>query len=216
MDISQHIVFLIEIIGTIAFASSGTMVAIEKKLDLFGVIILGLSTAVGGGMIRDLILGIHPPMMFQNSIYVKISVIVSVIIFLIVYWNNQILNSKYMKRYTFVMNLFDAIGLGAFTVIGIHTAYDVGLYDRTLLLTTVGMMTGVGGGMVRDVLAGQTPTVLKKHIYASASFVGAIVCIIMIRSNIDYSISMIIGALLIIIIRFFATKYRWNLPKAVK
>ena len=130
MDISQHIVFLIEIIGTIAFASSGTMVAIEKKLDLFGVIILGLSTAVGGGMIRDLILGIHPPMMFQNSIYVKISVIVSVIIFLIVYWNNQILNSKYMKRYTFVMNLFDAIGLGAFTVIGIHTAYDVGYNSR--------------------------------------------------------------------------------------
>ncbi len=216
MDVSQHIVFIIEIIGTIAFAFSGTMVAIEKKLDLFGVIILGLATAVGGGMIRDVILGIHPPMMFRNSIYVKISVVVSVVIFLIVYWNNQFLTSKYMQVYTVIMNLFDAIGLGAFTVIGINTAYNAGFQDKTLLLIAVGMITGVGGGMIRDIFAGQTPAVLRKHIYASASFVGAITCVFIIRSSIGYSSAMVIGALLVIVIRFFASKYRWNLPKAVQ
>ncbi|MFQ9510606.1 MAG: trimeric intracellular cation channel family protein [Lachnospiraceae bacterium] len=213
--ISQIIGVSIEIIGTIAFAFSGAMAAIERKLDLFGVMVLGIITAVGGGMIRDLMLGIHPPMLFQNTVYVKVALTVSLLTFVMIYFNQELLTSRYMKAYTFVMNLFDAIGLGAFTVSGINTAILAGFEDQALLLITVGMITGAGGGMLRDVLSGETPFIFRKHIYASASFAGAVL-FVGLQGYIGKSIAMILGAAAVVLIRYCAARYHWNLPKAMK
>lgn len=211
MDLND-LIFAIEMIGTVAFAFSGTMVAIEQKLDLFGVIVLSIVTAVGGGLIRDLILGIHPPLMFQNSIYAKVSAIVAVVTFFIIYLNASFMESRCMAFYTFIMNLFDAIGLAAFTVIGINTACTAGFEKNTFLLIAVGMITGCGGGMARDIMAGITPAIFRKHIYASASFLGAIVCVYL--RQVSISMSVILGAVCVVLIRYFAAKYRWNLPRA--
>ncbi len=210
MELSD-LIFAIEIIGTVAFAFSGTMVAIEQKLDLFGVLVLSIVTAVGGGLIRDLILGIHPPLMFQNSIYAKVAAGVALVMFLVMYFNASFYESRYMALYTSIMNLFDAVGLAAFTVIGINTACNAGFGDRTFLLIAVGMITGCGGGMARDIMAGITPAIFRKHIYASASFAGALVCVYLRPYSV--SLSVLLGAIVIVLIRYLAAKYRWNLPK---
>ncbi len=117
MELHTNIFFLIEIIGTIAFASSGAMVAVRKKLDLFGIIVLGVITSVGGGMIRDLMIGSIPPNMFRNPIYVFAAFVTVLIMFLIFRCRPHLLGSHYMESYEKVMNILDAIGLGAFTVL---------------------------------------------------------------------------------------------------
>ena len=213
MDLND-LIFAIEMIGTVAFAFSGTMVAIEQKLDLFGVIVLSIVTAVGGGLIRDLILGIHPPFMFQNSVYAKVSAVVAIVTFFVIYRNTSFMKSRYMALYTSIMNLFDAIGLAAFTVIGINTACNAGFEANTFILIAVGMLTGCGGGMVRDMMAGITPAIFRKHIYACASFAGALICVYL--RPVSVSLSVILGAVCIVLIRYLAAKYRWNLPRVPK
>ena len=192
---TEMLVFIIEIIGTVAFASSGAMVGIRKKMDVLGVIVMAVMTAVGGGIIRDLVLGIHPPNTFKNPIYVEYSVLTAVILF----------------YYEKIMILLDAIGLGAFTVIGVETAYEIGFVHHRFLLLFVGVITGVGGGMIRDMMAQQIPFILVKQIYACASLIGAGVCIWLMPYH--KSASMILGAVVVVIIRILAATYRWDLPK---
>ena len=145
---TEMLVFIIEIIGTVAFASSGAMVGIRKKMDVLGVIVMAVMTAVGGGIIRDLVLGIHPPNTFKNPIYVEYSVLTAVILFIVFYIKKQMLDSKALFYYEKIMILLDAIGLGAFTVIGVETAYEIGFVHHRFLLLFVGVITGVGGGIV--------------------------------------------------------------------
>ncbi|MDO5100299.1 MAG: trimeric intracellular cation channel family protein [Eubacteriales bacterium] len=204
--------FWVEIVGTIAFASSGTMVGIEKEMDIFGIMVLAVTTALGGGLIRDLVLGNTPPNMFGNWIYALTAIITALILFLVVYLKKDALNSKWMLGYERVMVLLDAIGLGAFTVIGIETALRFGHRDDIFLLLFVAVMTGVGGGLLRDVMAGNMPYIFVKHIYAVASLAGAVVCIIIGRRW-GYSLGMVIGAVVVLILRMLAAKYRWNLPR---
>lgn len=215
MAYTQFMIFIMEVVGTIAFASSGAMVGIKKNMDVFGVNVLGITTAIGGGIIRDLILGITPPNVFRNSIYVTISIFTSCILFLIIYIKNEILSSRFLEQYEQVMILFDAIGLGIFTVVGINTAINIGIYN-IFLLTFVGVVTGIGGGMVRDIMAGVTPFVLVKHVYASASIIGAISYIAFIKLNLNNIFSMAFSSLIVIIIRIASAKYKWNLPKVKK
>lgn len=215
MNIDFSIFFLIEVIGTIAFASSGAMVAIKKQLDLLGVIVLGVTTAVGGGMLRDIIIGNVPPNLFKNPIYVLLAFITVMILFLIVRWNQQILSSRSIEMYEKVMNIFDAIGLGAFTVTGIDTAILAGYGNYQFLIVFLGVMTGVGGGILRDIMAGQTPYILRKHVYASASIAGALIYLLINRTY-HGDTSMIVSALFVVLIRMLATRYCWNLPTATK
>ena len=172
--------FLIEAIGTIAFASSGAMTAIRKRLDLLGVIILGETTAVGGGMLRDIL---------------------------------HILTGPYIVIYERIMNIFDAVGLAAFTVTGIDTAMMAGYGDYRFLSIFLGVLTGVGGGVLRDIMAGQTPYILKKHVYACASLAGALFYVYL-SDFLGESISMVAAAFLVVLIRLLATRYCWDLPKA--
>lgn len=212
MNYSDLIIYIFEMIGTVAFASSGALVGIRKNMDIFGVNVLGITTAVGGGCIRDIILGITPPKMFQNFSYVGASILISCILFTIFYLNQELLSSRFLETYESVMISLDAIGLGVFTVMGIRTAIEASFENNIFLLIFVGAVTGIGGGMLRDVMAGMTPFVFVKHVYAIASILGA-VCYIILRLYIRDTISLFLGAAVVIIIRLLAAHFRWNLPR---
>ena len=201
---------VLEIIGTVAFAVSGAMTGLAKKMDIFGVVILGLTTAVGGGAIRDIILGLTPPAMFTNPIYAAVAAVVSVIVFLptVRRWL-----TAYSRVSDLVMLVMDSLGLGVFTVVGIQRAYTATDHRGFFLLVFVGVVTGVGGGLMRDVMAGNTPYIFVKHVYASASMVGAILCAALWQP-LGATAAMIIGASVILTVRLLAAHYHWSLPKA--
>ena len=211
MNYLDMFIFGMEIIGTVAFASSGAMLAIQKEMDLFGVGVLWVTTSVGGGMIRDLILGIIPPLMFQKPVYTVTAIVTSMLLFVIISVKRNLKNDKITAAYNKIMLIFDTIGLGIFTVTGINTAKNAG-YDQTFLLVFVGVITGVGGGLLRDIMAQEKPYILTKHIYACASVLGAVVCVCL-NVILDDLASMAAGLFVVVLVRIFATHYRWNLPK---
>jgi uncharacterized membrane protein YeiH len=190
------------------------MVAIRKKLDLLGIVVLGVITAVGGGMIRDIMIGINPPTLFLKPIYVTTAFISVLLLFMIIKFGGIKISILESEIYESVMNLFDAIGLGAFTVVGIDTALAAGFRDYAFLSIFLGVITGVGGGLLRDIMADVTPAVLKKHIYACASIAGA-VCYMLLLDVVNDGVRVVISSSLVVIIRLLARKYKWNLPKAM-
>ena len=206
----NSIIFAIEIIGTIAFASSGAMLGIRKNLDIFGVVVLGLCVAVGGGIVRDIILGLTPPSAFRDPSYALTALVTAVLLFGIVYWKQEILTSRYMEIYETIMNYCDAAGLGIFTVLGVYTGYEQGYRGRFFLIF-LGMLTGIGGGVIRDVLADTMPFILRKHIYAVASLAGPFVCQRLIGQNLYLALAA--GTAVVLVIRILASHYRWNLPR---
>ena len=211
MDYQQLITFIMEMIGTIAFAASGAMVAVDCAMDIFGVIVLGVTTAVGGGAIRDMILGIVPPAMFQDPIYTIVAMVTAGIVFMILYLKKELLQGHNRETYDRIMLVMDSVGLGIFTVVGVNTGIAHGYTDYTFLLVFLGTITGVGGGLLRDVMAGVPPYILVKHIYACASIVGAIVCVILYR-HYGAVVSMVGASVVVVLIRYLAAHYRWNLP----
>ena len=211
MTYTDIAIFAMEIIGSIAFASSGAMLGIRKEMDLFGVCVLGVTTAVGGGLVRDIILGITPPNMFQKPVYTIVALAVCLLLFAILYAKQKLLENKIAIFYDRIMSLFDAIGLGIFTVVGINTAINAG-YDQKFLLVFVGVMTGVGGGLIRDMMARVQPYILTKHIYACASIAGAVLCVFCVNV-VGRLPAMLLGTCLVILIRILASHYRWSLPK---
>lgn len=209
------LVLAMELIGTVAFAVSGAMVGIRKNLDILGVLVLGAATACGGGVIRDLLIGVHPPVMFKQPIYVTVAAISVIILFLIVRFHSSTLELLESERYKDIMNFLDAIGLGIFTVVGVNSVID-GYHGRYyILMIFLGVITGVGGGIVRDVLIHETPAVLYKHTYACASIVGAL-CYVWLHSRIQEFPAMLISTIIVVVLRLLARKYKWNLPKAMK
>ena len=212
MDYQSIITFFMEMAGTVAFAASGAMVGGERKRDIFGVSVLGVVTAVGGGMIRDIVLGIIPPNVFTNPVYALVATITSCVVFLVFYWKRQLLEGHMRLTYDRVMLVMDSIGLGIFTVVGVNTGIRSGYMDNVFLLVFLGTITGVGGGLMRDMMAGVPPYIFVKHIYACASIVGAVVCVYMNRfvGNVE---AMMVACFVIILIRYLAAHYRWNLPR---
>lgn len=206
------VLFIMELLGTAAFSCSGAMVAIRRRLDLLGVIVLGVVTAVGGGMIRDILIGIHPPTLFIKPVYVTIAVAAAVVLFLIMC--SKRLSGFLLNReaYDWTMNLLDAIGLGAFTVVGMDTAISAGFGNFRFLTIFLGVITGVGGGLLRDMMACEVPSILRKHVYACASIAGA-VCYALIRSRVPNNLALIASAALVVVIRLLARRYEWNLPR---
>ena len=212
MDYQSIITFFMEMAGTVAFAASGAMVGVERNMDIFGVSVLGVVTAVGGGMIRDSVLGIIPPNVFTNPVYALVATITSCVVFLVFYWKRQLLEGHMRLTYDRVMLVMDSIGLGIFTVVGVNTGIRSGYMDNVFLLVFLGTITGVGGGLMRDMMAGVPPYIFVKHIYACASIVGAVVCVYMNRfvGNVE---AMMVACFVIILIRYLAAHYRWNLPR---
>lgn len=206
------VMFILEIIGTISFAVSGAVVAIKSRLDIFGVVFIGVITAIGGGIVRDLLIGKTPPMVFFNFYLFIIAVITSIIVFVITYINKHKFNIL-EGTIEYVNNFFDAIGLAAFSVMGTEVSFVEGFSDNLFFSVTLGMLTGIGGGIFRDILTDTTPFVLKKRIYASASILGSCTYYIL-RKNFDNLIMVsVISMLLVFGIRLLATKYCWSLPK---
>ncbi len=204
--------FIMELLGTIAFAISGALIAVKNSLDLFGVTFLGCVTAVGGGILRDIILDQCPPAIFSNPSILIIAALTSVIVFVIAYKNRQHFESI-REKIERINNIFDAIGLAAFSVTGTEIACVAGYSDNALLVIIMGMITGVGGGMFRDILVARAPYVLRKHIYALASLIGSLLYYIIGKCTHNILAGTVVAMLVIISIRMLATKYRWKLPR---
>ena len=208
----ETVLLVLEIVGTAAFAVSGAFVGVRRDMDVFGVIILGLTTAVGGGIIRDLILGLTPPRTFQHPIYAMLAIAASIIVFLIA---RRGWTEKTSGPYGTTMLVMDSLGLGAFTVSAIGTALEQNQDYGAFLLIFVGVVTGVGGGVLRDVLSGRTPMIFLKHVYASASIFGAILCVLLMPLTGD-TWAIALGMASVVVIRLLSAYFRWNLPHAGK
>ncbi|MBQ7289191.1 MAG: trimeric intracellular cation channel family protein [Clostridia bacterium] len=208
---SEAILSIMEIIGTVAFAISGALIAARRSLDLFGVILVGCVTSVGGGVLRDVFMGKIPPAIFSNTIILLIAAITSIVVFIILYIHAKQFD-VYEKRIETINNFFDAVGLAAFSVTGTEMACAAGFSDKFVFSISMGILTGIGGGIIRDILVDKTPYVLKKHIYALASILGS--CLYyFIKINSNKVVAALIAMPFIIIIRVLATKYHWKLPR---
>ncbi len=212
----ETIFLFAEIIGVASAAVSGVLSAARERLDLFGAMVLGCVTAVGGGIIRDLLLGVTPPAAFQSSLYISVAAGVSLACFFIEYFFGNDLSrrfSSYKQRYEQLLNVFDAIGLSVFVVVGVDAAYAAGYADNAFLTIFVGTITGVGGGILRDVMIGKTPVVLQKRIYCIAAIAGAWLDVLLRDFRCISTLASLLAVALILLIRFLATHYRWNLPR---
>lgn len=206
------LLFLLDLVGTIAFAISGALVAIRKGMDVFGVNVLAVTTACGGGLMRDLIIGSIPPQMFRNPFFVMIAFGVANVVFLLMALHRH-MPRKVAPIYDQLLFWFDSLGLAAFTVDGVMAGIAIGYGDNEFLICFLGLMTAVGGGALRDVLASQMPDIFRKHIYAVAAIAGAIVMVLLLRVGGSQKIAMIGGFLLVLVLRKLAAHFRWNLPK---
>ena len=208
----DSVLLAIELIGTVAFAITGVITAIEKKFDIFGAIVLGTVTAVGGGIVRDIILGYLPPMAFRKSVYAITAVITSLAVFWIAYFFGKRIQ-KHFDVYSQVINIFDSIGLSVFVIGGVNSAIACGFEENMFLTVFVATLTGVGGGVMRDIMAGRVPKILRKRVYALAAIIGSVLYYILIHHQLcSTTLAIIIGAGSVIIIRILATVFRWNLP----
>ena len=204
--------YMFDMIGTIAFAVSGALVGVARKMDIFGMAVLALATAIGGGIVRDVLLGYFPPNSLRNVVYVTVVLAVTVIVFLIY-------NSRYRKhamgpRSRASYLLADALGLASFTVTGASAGFK--LYpELPIFIVLLGTITAVGGGIIRDMLAQRIPSVLKEDVYALPSIIGGIIYYLMVTSSWD-SMAVYGAFTVVLVIRLLALKYNWSLPKVGK
>ena len=163
MSVEELVLFIFEMVGTVAFAISGAMIAIKKRVDIFGVIVLSSMTALGGGIVRDILIGHLPPTMFSDYRYVLAAVVTSVVVFVVAYIFRD-LYRRSESTVDAVNNIFDALGLGIFTVMGAKVAIESGFTVNGILVVCLAVITGVGGGIIRDIMLKEIPIVLKKRI----------------------------------------------------
>lgn len=205
----EPFVSILELIGTVAFAASGALIAMRKHMDVLGIIVLGVVTAIGGGVLRDLILGITPPLAFREPRSALVAISTSVLLFIPWIRHRLMHNQRFFDISLLVM---DSLGLGIFTVMGIWNALSFNPDRSRFLLVFVGVLTGVGGGVVRDLLAREMPYILVKHVYACASILGAICCVLLWNLLPTYLV-MLLSVGLTLIIRLLAAYFHWNLPR---
>lgn len=211
MNEIETVVFVLEMVGVAAFAVSGVMVAVARELDLLGALVLGAITSVGGGVIRDILLGVLPPAMFVDPRYVIAAVGVSLVTFVVA----LCLGDRFLQRIERLgplINAIDAVGLGIFVTVGVDAAVRAGYGDNAFLAVFVGTMTGVGGGILRDQLVGRVPMVLQKHVYVLAAIAGAIAYYVMLRLDLLRPVALCLSSAIVVVIRLLAAHYRWNLP----
>ncbi|MDO5027415.1 MAG: trimeric intracellular cation channel family protein [Tissierellia bacterium] len=208
------IISFLEILGVVVFAITGALEAIKSSLDLLGVLIIGVITAVGGGIIRDLVLGINPPASFNNPKYIYIATFTSFAVFSFAYFNKKIMGNASIKIFDKILTITDAIGLAVFTILGMKVAYSLSYEYRGVIYIFVGLITGVGGGIIRDILLQKVPYILDRNIYASASIVGALIFYLMTKHSMTNELlRMEIAIGIIFLIRIYAAKRDLNLPK---
>ena len=214
MNWTELVFNLFDILGTVSFALSGAMVAVKKRTDLFGVLFLGILTAVGGGVVRDVLLGQFPPRAFVNSLYVSIAALSALALFLLArLWRDWYLANE--GAVDAINNVFDALGLGMFTVTGVQTAAAAGQGGNLFFAVFLGAVTGIGGGLMRDITVGEIPFVLKKRIYAVASIAGGLCYCLLLGRGVSATWASVLSMALVFSVRILATVFKWNLPKAL-
>ncbi|MGH8283100.1 MAG: trimeric intracellular cation channel family protein [Gammaproteobacteria bacterium] len=200
----MHILLLIlDLGGTFVFAISGAVAAVRHRLDIFGIMVLAFAAGNAGGMTRDLLIGAVPPAAIANWNYLGVSVLAGFITF---FWYPIINRLKNPVLW------FDAVGLAFFAVAGAEKALVYGL--NPVMAALLGMLTGIGGGMLRDVLVNQIPTVLRADLYALAALAGAAVVVVGYMLHIQPVATTIAGGVLCFALRFMAIQYGWHLPTA--
>ncbi len=198
----MNVIYFLDILGTFAFAISGALVASKKEFDLFGVIIIAFATAVGGGMLRDVLINAHPINWIGDLNYVW--TIFAAVIFTFLFKSKIAPLSK-------TMFLFDTIGIGVFTLLGTQKSLLIGLHPFVALI--MGMISAVMGGVIRDILTNDVPLIFKKEIYASACLAGGSVYLGTYYLGLSENIQFITTILVVVIIRLIAVKYHLQLPK---
>lgn len=198
----MSLLYTLDLIGTAAFAASGAWAGIRRKMDLLGVIVLGLVTATGGGTLRDILLGDFPSFALKDETYLYISIIVSIAVFV---------GHCHFERFNLPLLYFDAIGLGTFVVIG--TGKALAMHAGPLTAILMGVATATAGGVARDVLSGEVPLILQREVYASACVVGAAVLVLLQGTAVPPTVAVIVAALVTIVIRLLAIWRNWELPR---
>lgn len=198
--------------GIIAFSISGAMIAVEEEVDLFGILLLGLITAMGGGVIRDVLLGLFPSANFYNYPGIIASLASSAAVFVIAYTNRDYY-FRHTGRIAAINNVVDSLGLGLFSVTGAYTAMQAAGGENIYLLVFMGMLTGIGGGLIRDTIVGRKPVILTRYIYAVASILGSLCYLLLLAHGQRSGEASFYSVVLVVLIRMIATKKHWNLPR---
>lgn len=197
----EHIYLAADVLGTVAFAISGVLVAMEKRLDLFGVGIIALVTAIGGGTLRDLLIGSTPVTWTTTPLYMY--VILGAVIFAVLFQSRL----RYLRTSLF---LFDTVGIGLYTMVGIEKGMAAGL--GPLICVTLGTITASFGGVLRDILCNEIPVIFRREIYATACILGGVGYFFLIRTPIPEAYAYLSGVALVIGIRLLAVRYGIALP----
>lgn len=213
MDWSMLLFTAVEMIGMVAFALNGALVGLKYRLDIFGVILVAVTVSLGGGVVRDLIIGHIPPTMFRDYRYLLVAVITALLVFLVAVLSHGRYHD-YELKIEALANIFDALGLGAFTVAGVQAGINEGYADNAFLLVFLGLLTGIGGGVIRDLFVMRMPVVLRKHVYALPVILGACLYVILYRLGSTQLIASGSVIVLVFVLRMLATYYHWNLPHA--
>jgi hypothetical protein len=192
---------LLDLIGTLAFAISGALVSIDKKMDLFGVFIITFVTALGGGTLRDVMIGRTPVgwMVNIDYIYVIITGFILTLLF-----------KQLIERFKIYLFIFDTIGLGVFTLIGLEKGINIGLHP--IICIALGTMTACFGGVIRDILCAEIPVIFRKEIYATICILGGVVFFILRKFNLNSDVLYLTTSLVIISVRVMAVRFKWYLP----
>lgn len=212
MTFTNLLLTLVEYVGIIAFAISGAMEAAKYRLDLFGVLMMGGVTALGGGVTRDVLMGYLPPHMFTSYEYLLVAALTSLAVFVVVlFLRNKAMESGNLLGW--IMTVIDALGLGSFVATGTDLAMTSGHADNLFLCVFMGVITGVGGGLLRDIMLRNIPAILRKDIYALACVAGSIVYYALARWLNMPHLAAILCIAVTVTLRILAYRNRWNLPR---
>lgn len=198
----MSLLYFFDLLGTFAFAISGALMGVSKKMDLYGMFVLAFLTGVGGGTIRDVLLGRVPPFVFNDIWYINVIALATFLVFFL---------HRKVHRNLKLINIADAVGLGVFTCIGASVALSLGVVWYGIVL--FGVLTATGGGMLRDIAAQEVPFVLKKEVYASASMAGGFLFLLFHKVGVNIDINILVTSAFVSVIRILSMRYGWNLPK---
>ncbi|MGX1563273.1 trimeric intracellular cation channel family protein [Streptomyces sp. NPDC055506] len=195
----------LELIGIFVFAISGALLAVRKNFDVFGMAVLAEGTALGGGLFRDLVIGAVPPAAFTDLGYFLTPLLATLLVFFL---------HPHVERIQVAVNVFDAAGLGLFCVAGTTKAYEYGL--NLTASACLGMVTAVGGGVLRDVLANEVPSLLRwdRDLYAVPAIVGATMVVLCIRYDVLSPLTSALAVITAFVLRLLAMRYHWRAPRA--
>lgn len=197
----MELITWLDYIGTMVFAMSGVLTAAERRLDLFGAMFIGVVTAIGGGTTRDLLLGVTPVTWLSTPIYLYI--ILAGVVLAMVF-------RRVLEKLRRTLFLFDTIGIGVFTIIGLEKALNLGVYPAVAVM--MGMTSAVVGGVIRDTLTNEVPLIFHREIYATACIAGALVYLLLRWVGIDAALNQLLTAGVIIVIRLLSIRFNWSMP----